>query len=106
MDDAITAAVSSLHDDAGLVSAMRNIGIRHMAGRDTPDDRAAYLTFWIASTLHQSAGRRPYVPVEVDGILAERAWLEREVADMGTVLAVEAVFSSTPEDETPTTVGR
>jgi hypothetical protein len=104
-DETITAVRSALHREAHIAEAMRCVRTRRAVGDDTPDDHAAYLTLWAATVLHRSAARGPYVPAEVDDVLADRVWLVRDVAEMRTHLAVEAAFRA-PEEEAPTAARR
>jgi hypothetical protein len=99
----IKAAVRALEEEARTDALMHSIAFRHVAGRSTGRDRDAYRALWVAATLRRSAGRRPYVPVAVDELLEERSNLEPVIQDLQACVAIEAVFRSTPEDETPPT---
>lgn len=98
---AIATALSRLDEEAWAHEAMWEIRQRHEMGSSTPEDHGTYRAYWRLIALRRSAARRGYLTPEFGQALARRACLIADIRHEETRLAVEAVFSSPPEGETP-----
>jgi len=103
LTSAVTPALSALDDESCVHSVMREIRQRYAAGRSTSEDHRRYRACWRALALRRSPARRTVLPPEIDEQLACRQVLLEAIKNERARMAVDAVFSTAPGDETPTT---